>query len=38
MPSYKYEIIGPDGKPQSGQIDAVNVEAASGELKAVLPT
>lgn len=34
MPSYKYEIIGPDGKPQSGQIDAVNIEAASGELKA----
>lgn len=34
MPSYKYEIIGPDGKPQSGQIDAINIEAASGELKA----
>lgn len=34
MPTYKYEIIGPDGKPQSGQIDAINIEAASGELKA----
>lgn len=33
MPTYKYEIIGPDGKPQSGQIDATNMEVATGELK-----
>lgn len=33
MPSYKYEIIGPDGKPKSGTIEAANLEVASGELK-----
>ena len=29
MPSYKYEVIGPDGKPQTGTIDASNLEAVS---------
>lgn len=33
MPSYKYEIIGPDGKPKTGTIEAANLEIASGELK-----
>lgn len=33
MPSYKYEVIGPDGKPQTGTIDASNLEVATAELK-----
>ena len=33
MPSYKYEVIGPDGKPQTGTIDASNLEIATAELK-----
>lgn len=33
MASYKYEIIGPDGKPQSGTIEASSIEVATGELK-----
>lgn len=33
MPSYKYEIIGPDGKPKTGTIEAMNMEIATGELK-----
>ena len=34
MASYKYEIIGPDGKPQTGTIEAQNLEIATAELKA----
>lgn len=34
MTSYKYEVIGPDGKPRSGTLDAANLEAATSELKA----
>ena len=26
MASYKYEIVGPDGKPKSGTIEAQNIE------------
>lgn len=33
MPSYKYEVIGPDGKPQTGSIEASNLEVATAELK-----
>lgn len=33
MPSYKYEVVGPDGKLQSGTIDAASMEIANGELK-----
>ena len=34
MASYKYEIVGPDGKPKSGTIEAQNLEIATAELKA----
>ena len=34
MASYKYEIVGPDGKPKSGTIEAQNIEMATAELKA----
>ena len=34
MASYKYEIVGPDGKPKSGTIEAQNIEIATAELKA----
>lgn len=34
MASYKYEIIGPDGKPKTGTIEAQNLEIATAELKA----
>ena len=33
MASYKYEVIGPDGKPQTGSIEASNLEVATAELK-----
>ena len=29
MASYKYEIVGPDGKPKSGTIEAQNIEIAT---------
>lgn len=34
MASYKYEIIGPDGKAKSGTIEAASMEVATAELKA----
>ncbi len=34
MASYKYEIVGPDGKPKTGTIEAQNLEIATAELKA----
>lgn len=34
MASYKYEIIGPDGKAKSGTIEAASMEIATAELKA----
>ena len=34
MVSYKYEIVGPDGKPKSGTIESQNIEMATAELKA----
>lgn len=34
MASYKYEIVGPDGKTQTGTIEAQNLEIATAELKA----
>ena len=33
MASYKYEVVGADGKPKTGTIEAVNMEVASAELK-----
>ena len=33
MASYKYEVVGVDGKPKTGTIEAVNMEVASAELK-----
>lgn len=33
MESYKYEIVGADGKTKSGTIDASSLEAATAELK-----
>ena len=33
MASYKYEVVGTDGKPKTGTIEAVNMEVASAELK-----
>ena len=38
MASYKYEIVGPDGKPKSGTIEAQNIEIATAELKAGGPS
>ena len=35
MASYKYEVVGADGKPKTGTIEAVNMEVASAELKSV---
>ena len=34
MASYKYEIVGSDGKPKTGTIEAQNLEIATAELKA----
>ncbi len=34
MASYKYELIGPDGKAKSGTIEAASMEVATAELKA----
>ena len=33
MASYKYEVVGADGKPKTGTIEAMNMEVASAELK-----
>ena len=33
MPSYKYEVITPDGKTKTGSLEAQNQEAASAELR-----
>lgn len=33
MASYKYEVVGADGKTKTGTIEAVNMEVASAELK-----
>lgn len=33
MASYKYEVVGSDGKPKTGTIEAMNMEVATAELK-----
>ena len=33
MASYKYEVVGSDGKPKTGTIEAINMEVATAELK-----
>ena len=33
MASYKYEVVGADGKPKTGTIEAMNMEVASADLK-----
>ena len=33
MASYKHEVVGADGKPKTGTIEAMNMEVASAELK-----
>lgn len=33
MESYKYEVVGPDGKTKTGTLEAVNLEMATAELK-----